>query len=836
MVLPPSTGLTENTDAIVGFSTMSSHQRPSREGPKSSSAQRRHMTERRHEMAGAIRKQRKSHAVALKRRVGANASAATVGSAASVPVPADQSMGTSSSGGVAATAAAAFPPTATSGTISKEANALRTQIATISGAYIKAAGTADESAMLAALQSAVANADAAICSEAIDCLLTHGGMNVSSNRNDQETAASASAVLLADTLSRTLTSQDGSFATDESRLNAARVLTNLAVCGSGGDISAASPSSHGSDDGDAAAGDDNNYYGNVQETWCDILVRSSAVQSMLQTIVHLTRQLTQEFSQQMQQQQQMTSTQLSEAAISLCEQCCWAVGNLGGDSQRIRDRLHTVGAIRPLLCALRLGLAVAANDRTIDDRGNRSEETSKVVGLCRNAAWALSNLARGSYTSALPFLQLDNSPNMANHNESLLTPTDMLQLIAVHQRSRCDVAASNKSRSGLSTWADVSIECSWLLTLLTSKEDAAVDFIFRGASTDVSSNNFAFCASLASGLYKASNSASSPEPATAELALRCAVPCIRIAGNIAASCDGRYVPNLLGHYRVVEKLAVSLSIMIDLGARHGRDHAVLAAEACWAVGAMLVDAGTKNHPSTQSCEILVPALCNALTSASSRAELRREAASALCNAVAPPPVDADMMDQSTEDSQEVRDAILKQITTTDGVIPTLSSLLTCYDADAVFASLSLVNDILRRIGKDDSIKTRFEECNIVDALETVCDRASAASSYGNSDTWQSNGSAQEESAEIAADLIDDFFDEDGMDDDVTQEVAPEYAAGASTFAFGLGNAETPSAFDFGAPSGPTNSVAPTTLGAGRGRGRGRGRGASMPAWMSQLQN
>mmetsp|Transcript_26688 Transcript_26688/g.77000 ORF Transcript_26688/g.77000 Transcript_26688/m.77000 type:complete len:392 (+) Transcript_26688:2-1177(+) len=391
----------------------------------------------------------------------------------------------------------------------------------------------------------------------------------------------------------------------------------------------------------------------------------------------------------------------------------------------------------------------------------------------------------------------------------------------------------------MSTWADVSIECSWLLTLLTSKEDAAIDFIFRGGGTDAGNNNFAFCASLASGLYKASNSASSPEAATAELALRCAVPCIRIAGNIAASCDGRYVPNLLGHYRVVEKLAVSLSIMIDLGAQHGRDHAVLAAEACWAVGAMLVDAGKKNHPSTQSCEILVPALCNALISASSRADLRREAASALCNAVAPPPApeETNMMDQATSDSQDVRDEILEEITSTQGVIPSLSSMLTCCDADAVFASLSLVNDILRRIVKvDESIKTRFEECNIVDALETICDRASAASSYGNSDLWQSSGSAQEESAEIAADLIDDFFDEDNMNDDVTEDIAPHAAAGAATFAFGLGGAEAPRAFDFGGPVGPTASVAPTSLGVGRGRGRGRGRGASMPAWISQQQN
>ena len=785
------------------------------------------MTERRHEMAGAIRKQRKSHAVALKRRVGAGAVAAAANAASSAAVPSVpvaahvvQTMDTTSG-----------EPAAD--TISKEANALRTQIATISAAYIKAAGTADEAAMLAALQSAVANADAAICSEAIDSLLTQGGMAVNNgNRNDQETgAASASALLLADTLARTLISQD-SFATDESRLNAARVLTNLAVCGTGGDMKAVVPtsSSHGSDDGDAATGGDDNYYGNLQETWCDILVRSSAVRSMLEMIVHLTRQLSQQISQQLQQQQQMSPIQLSGAAVSLCEQCCWAVGNLGGDSQRIRDRLHALGALRPLICALRLGLVVADRERNVD-QGNRNEEASTVVGLCRNAAWALSNLARGTYTSALPFLQIDDEPNTANHNESLLTPMDMLQLIAVHGRSRCDVAAANKSRSGLSTWADVSIECSWLLTLLTSKEDVAVEFIFRGGSTDAGNNNFAFCASLASGLYKASNSASSPEAATAELALRCAVPCIRIAGNIAASCDGRYVPNLLGHYRVVEKLAISLSILIDLGARHGRDHAVLAAEACWAVGTMLVDAGRKNHPSTQSIEILVPALCNALTSASSRSELRREAVSALCNAVAPPPTDADMMDQTTaEDSQEVRDRILKTIISTHGVIPTLCSLLTCYDADAVFASLSLVNDIMRRIAKvDKSIKTRFAECNIVDALETICDRASAATSYGNSDTWQSSGSAQEQSAEMAADLIDDFFDDDGMDDDVIQDIAPDAAVGAATFAFGLGSAETPRAFDFGGPSAPGTSGAPANLGAGRGRGRGRG--ATMPAWM-----
>ena len=773
-------------------------------------------------MAGAIRKQRKSHAVALKRRVGAGAG-----------VPADQTTSMDTSLAAAAAAAPALALTGGTGMISKEANALRTQIASISGAYIKAAGTTDEAAMLAGLQSAVADADAATCSEAIDSLLTTGA--AVANNNGEQQAETSSALLLADTLARTLTSQD-SFATDASRLNAARVLTNLAVCGSGGDLNAVAPTSSSSHGSDAAKGgaEDDNYYGNVRETWCDILVSSSSVRALLETIVYLTRQLTQQFSQQFKQQQQILPIELSESAVLLCEQCCWAVGNLGGDSQRIRDRLHTMGAIRPLVSALRLGLAIASRVQSID-RGNRDDSQSPVIGLCRNAAWTLSNLARGSYTSAMPFLQLDTAPTTdAEQNEALLTPADMLQLISVHERSRCDVAAANRSRSDLSTWADVAIECSWLLTLLTSKEDAVIDFIFRG-------DNFAFCASLASGLYKASNSASSPEAATAELALRCTVPCIRIAGNIAASCDGRYVPALLGHYHCVEKLAVSLSIMIDLGAQHGRDHAVLAAEACWAVGAMLVDAGRKDHPSTQSCEILVPALCNALTSGSSRAELRREAASALCNAVAPPPASEgkDMMDQATDDSQDVRDKILKEITSTQNVIPTLCSLLTCHDADAVFASLSLVNDILRRIAKvDESIKTRFEECNIADSLEAICDRASAASSYGNRDLWQSNGSAQEQSAEMAADLIDDFFDEDDMDDDVTEDINPHAAAGGATFAFGLGGAgaEASRAFDFGGPAGPTASVVPTTLGAGRGRGRGRGRGASMPAWMNQLQN
>ena len=737
--------------------TMSSHQRPAREPIKSTAAQRRAMTARRHEMAGVIRKARKSHAVALKRRVRAT----TTGGS-----------GTSSA---AATGC---------GTVTDEA--LRAEISSLADDYVKAAGSPAEASALSALQTALAKNEVAASSKAIESLIN----NASSSASTQAGDASASALMLADTLARSLSSQSAS---DEMRLDAARVLTNLAVCGSASNESS-----------DLSAADA--YYGAIQENWCDILIRSSAIGSLVGTFQSLVVASKEQEPYQ--------------HAISLCEQCCWALGNVAGDSQRSRDALRSGGVIGPIVAALRFGLNVAASASTVGYIG----AAEPVVGLCRNAAWALSNLARGSYSSAVPFLQMDN----AGIEFGLLTPGDLYQVLAVHELSRYENAAvaSANADSTVSSWMDVANECNWLVCLITGKEDEAVEFLF---SESTASN--LFCASLATTLAKISNALCSSDSDVAELALRNAVPCVRVVGNIAASCEGKYVSNLLAGYNGIDPLATSVTRIIQVGTQRGRDYGIVAAEACWAAGTLLVDAGTTNHPSTASCEVLVPALCDILTSGSTKIELKREAASALCNAVAAPPPPSSSMEQVTstrDDSQSTRDRILIRISNTKRIVQSLTSLLICFDADAVYSSLVLVDLILRRVACKTlsmQVKTLFEEANIVDALETICDRASATASYGNSGVWRGSGSTEEKCAELAADLIDDIFGEDDNIDDVTEVVVPQ--TGGPSFVFGASQA--PEAFDFGLSAANNSGDSREPM----GRGLGRGRGKVIPSWMQQ---
>jgi len=716
------------------------------------------MTARRHEMAGAIRKAKRSHAVAVKRRVGTT----TCTRSSAVSSSAQQRQQTA--------AAAATARSTVGAPVTDEA--LRAEIATLADEYIKSAGGPTEASALSALQAALAASEVTACSKAIESLICS-----SDGKGNKD--VSPSALLLADTLAKSLSSQG---ATDEMRLNAARVLTNLAVCGS-------------SEISDFSA--DDSYYGNVQENWCDVLVSSSAIGSLVGSFQALELQPTEQLPHQ--------------PVVALCEQCCWALGNIAGDSQRSREALRSGGIISPLVIALRFGLRLAAGASA----GGNINAAEPVVGLCRNAAWALSNLARGTYSSAMPFLHMD----IIGNERGLLTASDLYQILSVHELSQYDAASASNVES---SWMDVANECTWLLNLLTAKEDEAVEFIF----SDISTNNL-FCASLTSKLAKIVGALCNSDSNVAELALRSAVPCVRIVGNIAASCEGKYVPYLLANHtgNGVDSLAVSITRIVKVGAQLGRDYAVLATEASWAAGTLLVDAGTTNHPSTAACEIFLPALCDILTSESSKIELKREAASAICNAVSAPP--PGQMAAAPETSQVVRDRILIEIANTKHIAESLTSLVICFDADAVHSSLILVDIMLRRVLTNQlssEMKTLFEEANIVDALETVCDRASATASYGSSEVWRGNGSTQEKNAEIAADLLDDIFDDDDIDD-VAEGIAPH--TGEAAYAFGANS--TPQTFDFGLSVASNSRVSEGSM----GRGRGRGRGQVIPAWMQQ---
>jgi hypothetical protein len=297
-----------------------------------------------------------------------------------------------------------------------------------------------------------------------------------------------------------------------------------------------------------------------------------------------------------------------------------------------------------------------------------------------------------------------------------------------------------------------------------------------------------------------------------DAAIRMAIPCLRIVGNVATASDGQHVTSLLtansnanvtsiGSDHDKGLIPQSLAQLISLGSSfssistggHGTgkrrksgdgEGGSVAAEASWAAGTLLVDAGMPlPHPSTASCHMLLPALCTVFTSGYAKLELKREAASALWNAVSEPPPRAQqhpntngnmngyrngdssnsmmMMMSTTQDATlEIRDQILKQIAEWDGMIAALTGMLTCYDADAIHLALKLTNVILRRLSPNSpTIYRLFDEAGVADALESVCDQASLAA--------VSHGSCADSNADMAADLIDDFFDQknDVVEDD-----------------------------------------------------------------------
>ena len=155
----------------------------------------------------------------------------------------------------------------------------------------------------------------------------------------------------------------------------------------------------------------------------------------------------------------------------------------------------------------------------------------------------------------------------------------------------------------------------------------------------------------------------------------------------------------------------------------------------------------------------------------------------------------------------------------------LTKLLACPDADAMLASLRIIESSVMHMP---SARVTFAEADIEAALEAVCDLPLG------------NDSTSNQAADIAADLIDFLVGEDQFDDPV---IAP--ATNGDTFVFGLQNASAPAPMFMpnlqtnvasGSILAPIASVgADSSAAMGLGRGRGRGRGQTMPAWATRQQ-
>jgi hypothetical protein len=121
--------------------------------------------------------------------------------------------------------------------------------------------------------------------------------------------------------------------------------------------------------------------------------------------------------------------------------------------------------------------------------------------------------------------------------------------------------------------------------------------------------------------------------------------------------------------------------------------------------------------------------------------------------------------------------LLQQVACVPGMVFSLTELLLSPNADAVFMSIQMINALVRVSVVD---PTTLMEMNIVDALDAVCDRASEDQSYGGGRVWQGNPGISSRCADIAADLIDDFFCIDVEEEVISMDSSPD---GATTFSF-----------------------------------------------------
>ena len=81
-------------------------------------------------------------------------------------------------------------------------------------------------------------------------------------------------------------------------------------------------------------------------------------------------------------------------SVELKDQICWAIGNVAGDSDEFRQVLLANGCLPAVLKQLQQTILVAL-----------AQVEEGVLEKARTAAWALSNLARGSGVPGAEFVR-----------------------------------------------------------------------------------------------------------------------------------------------------------------------------------------------------------------------------------------------------------------------------------------------------------------------------------------------------------------------------------------------------------------------------------------------
>jgi hypothetical protein len=458
---------------------------------------------------------------------------------------------------------------------------------------------------------------------------------------------------------------------------------------------------------------------------------------------------------------------LASSNASNIEQACWVIGNIAGDSQQCREKLVTMDFLPVLISLL--------------------QQTASLV-ILRNVIWALSNMSRGEHSIA-PFIKAGLSANI------------VLNIL------RLDESA------GDNIW-DIRSEIAWFLAFVSAKDEE--ELITQLLNTEI----FVHLAKLFS---QATDMVIDRRDRGS--IFKSIIPLIRIFGNLATSTDGRNVQGIIltEEHSVINTLTKWLEVY-----KPCPEIMAICTEVTWVCGALLCDVGRANHASTTiAYPILLPVLCKVFLRGSFTLEWKREIVNAIWNALAAPP-------NFDGDTFAIRDELLLQLFQRDGMVRALVGTLTCLDVDAIRPALNIIDAMHRRLKRFniDALQVlQSAECE--HALEHVCDAASSSSSYGNSKSWDefesNNVGGIESCAEIAANLIDDFYGDDDNYDMSEVGLGCGVSAEGNHFTFGL--QDPIPTFNFSNSGSETRAVVqdPMSLPAGRGRGRGR----TVPAWMQK---
>ena len=435
------------------------------------------------------------------------------------------------------------------------------------------------------------------------------------------------------------------------------------------------------------------------------------------------------------------------------------------------------------------------------------------------------------------------------------------------------------------TWIQIMTETYWLLAFLTAREEEAVQVLLLQTQTGGSSSNenvvgrtlchtmvthFCYLSQvllMASTTTRGSINANA-DNSVVQMATQMILPMIRTLGNIATSSGGIFVPTLL--YVPVSNTPPASSGSLSLSSsssllcqsivtwmqllERGRggsssfsssDGLAIAMEVTWMTGTLLCDVGHAHHVSTTvACPILIPALCRALVHPRLSLEWKRHLLWAIWNALSQPPdkeynnsmdststsISMEQNGNEEEDTRPVRDAVLKEVYGTPQMCYALVQNLDSSDVDVIQVSLNILDAMHRRLvgqGHQNqqswTVLQQFQEVDCLNALERVCDTASAAYSYGGGRSWQDSNFGMEACAELAADLIDDFYQ-----DDLEEE------EGDGGFSSGGTAVDTNGQLVFQFAPPPGGSVTPVAQ-APMTSSLGRGRGRVVPAWMQASQ-